>query len=230
MAFRRFELSLAKFCFQLGLAVACLFAASCLESGARASTFVVSFNGTFNPYASSSDRGSPPVYGIDLATLTGETVAGTITFNSNNFVYRNPPDLSNPYIQYVGTLNINASFGSHQYSSASSNGIIYLATFTQYLYIDVNQSPADAFLNTFGPPPLYSDPTSLGFLNANITSQSQGNEFAIQDANGRISFSITTVSIAAVPEPSTWAMMILGFTGIGFMAYRWNVKPALMAA
>jgi PEP-CTERM motif len=23
-----------------------------------------------------------------------------------------------------------------------------------------------------------------------------------------------------VPEPSTWAMMVLGFTGVGFMAYR----------
>ncbi len=33
----------------------------------------------------------------------------------------------------------------------------------------------------------------------------------------------------AVPEPSTWAMMILGFAGIGFMAYRRNAKPALMA-
>ncbi|KRR07372.1 hypothetical protein CQ12_00895 [Bradyrhizobium jicamae] len=27
-------------------------------------------------------------------------------------------------------------------------------------------------------------------------------------------------SVAAVPEPSTWAMMILGFAGVGFMAYR----------
>jgi len=34
----------------------------------------------------------------------------------------------------------------------------------------------------------------------------------------------------AVPEPSTWAMMILGFAGIGFMAYRRSSKPALMAA
>ena len=25
---------------------------------------------------------------------------------------------------------------------------------------------------------------------------------------------------AAVPEPSTWAMMILGFAAIGFLAYR----------
>ena len=30
-----------------------------------------------------------------------------------------------------------------------------------------------------------------------------------------------TIAIAeAVPEPSTWAMMILGFCGLGFMAYR----------
>ena len=28
------------------------------------------------------------------------------------------------------------------------------------------------------------------------------------------------ISVAAVPEASTWAMMILGFAGVGFMAYR----------
>jgi hypothetical protein len=33
----------------------------------------------------------------------------------------------------------------------------------------------------------------------------------------------------AVPEPSTWAMMLIGFAGIGFMAYRRKSKPALMA-
>ena len=31
---------------------------------------------------------------------------------------------------------------------------------------------------------------------------------------------LTTVGIGAVPEPSTWAMLILGFAGVGFMAYR----------
>jgi hypothetical protein len=29
-----------------------------------------------------------------------------------------------------------------------------------------------------------------------------------------------TFDVAGVPEPSTWAMMILGFCGLGFMAYR----------
>lgn len=35
---------------------------------------------------------------------------------------------------------------------------------------------------------------------------------------------------AAVPEASTWAMMILGFAGIGFMAYRRKSHSALIAA
>jgi hypothetical protein len=37
-----------------------------------------------------------------------------------------------------------------------------------------------------------------------------------------------TDPIPAVPEPSTWAMMIFGFAGMGFMAYRRKSKPALM--
>jgi hypothetical protein len=35
---------------------------------------------------------------------------------------------------------------------------------------------------------------------------------------------------SAVPEPSTWAMMILGFCGLGFIAYRRKDKLALRAA
>jgi PEP-CTERM motif len=34
---------------------------------------------------------------------------------------------------------------------------------------------------------------------------------------------------SAVPEPSTWAMIILGFAGVGFMAYRRKSKPVLVA-
>jgi hypothetical protein len=41
-----------------------------------------------------------------------------------------------------------------------------------------------------------------------------------------ISFSVT----AAVPEPSTWAMMLLGFAGIGFMAYRRRNNATLRVA
>jgi fibro-slime domain-containing protein len=38
------------------------------------------------------------------------------------------------------------------------------------------------------------------------------------DAN--LQFQLTNATISAVPEPSTWAMMILGFLGLGYFGYR----------
>jgi PEP-CTERM motif len=38
---------------------------------------------------------------------------------------------------------------------------------------------------------------------------------------------IGTASVAPVPEPSTWAMMLLGFAGICFMAYRRKSAPSI---
>jgi hypothetical protein len=40
---------------------------------------------------------------------------------------------------------------------------------------------------------------------------------------------VAAVPVAAVPEPSTWAMMILGFAGVGFMAYRRSRKDQGLA-
>jgi hypothetical protein len=41
--------------------------------------------------------------------------------------------------------------------------------------------------------------------------------------------SFTSFSVSAIPEPSTWAMMLLGFAGVGFMAYRRKNNVALAA-
>lgn len=42
---------------------------------------------------------------------------------------------------------------------------------------------------------------------------------------------LTGATVSAVPEPSTWAMMLLGFCGLGFMAYRnkTRARPTLSA-
>jgi PEP-CTERM motif len=59
----------------------------------------------------------------------------------------------------------------------------------------------------FGPPTSPVDPSADNY----------GLITTIPDDNGSSgTFAVT----AAVPEPSTWAMMILGFCGVGFMAYR----------
>lgn len=78
---------------------------------------------------------------------------------------------------------------------------------------------------------------TLTFSNQSI-STSGNNFFSLQSDGGEIikSVSISAVdglftdvrqerlgditAITAVPEPTTWAMMVLGFAGVGFMAYR----------
>ena len=43
-------------------------------------------------------------------------------------------------------------------------------------------------------------------------------------------FTLAATTISAVPEPSTWAMLILGFVGVGFVASRRKKQKALSAA
>jgi PEP-CTERM motif len=42
-------------------------------------------------------------------------------------------------------------------------------------------------------------------------------------------YSVSGPVVAAVPEPSTWAMMILGFLGVGFLGYRKSSKSSTPA-
>jgi hypothetical protein len=60
-------------------------------------------------------------------------------------------------------------------------------------------------------------------------SQSFGYSVAGGTSYGADRLGVVTLS-GAVPEPQTWAMMLIGFAGLGFMAYRRKSKPALMAA
>jgi hypothetical protein len=61
-----------------------------------------------------------------------------------------------------------------------------------------------------------------------IATQFMGPQGYFDYYNGQ--FEASNLSISAVPEPSTWAMLILGFAGIGFMAYRRTSKLAWMTA
>jgi hypothetical protein len=49
-----------------------------------------------------------------------------------------------------------------------------------------------------------------------------------QDLGG--SFTFTLAVSGNVPEPSTWAMMLLGFAGLGFAGYRAAKRPASTGA
>jgi PEP-CTERM motif len=76
----------------------------------------------------------------------------------------------------------------------------------------------------------YCDPCTLAQQQAAIDAAAAGaaytftGTYSIDGAIGSGTF-----DVSAVPEPSTWAMMILGFVGIGAMTYR-RRKSAMIAA
>jgi hypothetical protein len=65
----------------------------------------------------------------------------------------------------------------------------------------------------------------------NVTSgiQDIGDQVAMGSVSDRNNVAGQFTIAAAVPEPSTWAMMLLGFFGIGAMTYR-RRKSAMLAA
>lgn len=84
--------------------------------------------------------------------------------------------------------------------------------------------------NYFTTGPSFLDGTGVTFFTQGSNSQNRVTFFN-QSSNGL--YRVNTFSpgaseyvnassalVAGVPEPSTWAMMILGFLGLGFLAYR----------
>jgi hypothetical protein len=76
--------------------------------------------------------------------------------------------------------------------------------------------------------------TAAGLDIGDITTNALGQFFAADIISGTTgntgAIDVSTVSTSSVPEPSTWAMMILGFVGVGFMAYRRKGQAAFRLA
>jgi hypothetical protein len=98
-------------------------------------------------------------------------------------------------------------------------------------------NPSEAIASTTGALVFYSNDfgslADIGFPTANYTntlsiSESltgaiytpvSGEPGFVSGSAGPVTYDLTSLA-ADVPEPSSWAMMLLGFAGIGFMAYR----------
>jgi hypothetical protein len=65
---------------------------------------------------------------------------------------------------------------------------------------------------------VFSSPDLTQAITSNFVLPAGNNELELYYVEAIGSPSVLTV--AAVPEPSTWAMIILGFMGLGFMSYR----------
>jgi len=107
-------------------------------------------------------------------------------------------------------------------SSLSRTTDVTLAAGHSFLFNWSMEADASAGIDQFGAwGPSTADLAHTGTLNINVLTPNASLSFL----SGANYSSITD----AVPEPSTWAMMLLGFAGIGFTAYRRKNKIALSA-
>ncbi|MEH2515735.1 hypothetical protein V1279_001308 [Bradyrhizobium sp. AZCC 1610] len=142
----------------------------------------------------------------------------------------NPTPLNNYGAYFVGDAK--AEFISQ--SVVLDPGKQYLISFEVYSTDNGKKNPFDATLqsstsNTDQLSPLFSAqalPTDWTFYSAMFTAGAAGPYTFALNFNPSFrgspdsDFVIDDISIKAVPEASTWAMMILGFLGVGFLGYR----------
>jgi hypothetical protein len=185
-----------------------------LSSGADAET--VTYDLTFNSGGQQ----------VGSAVLTLQNITSTATVEIGNFGTNGAIVNASDYVSLTGSIN-GATFSvplGNFTGSATQNGEAGGITI-------VNGQVTNIFS-------YFNDPAFTSASNEFLTFDNSTNNsthppaplaFELGAISGTVSVSDPVV--AAVPEPSTWAMMILGFCGLSFMAYRRKKnKPMLRLA
>lgn len=162
---------------------------------------------------------------LSCSALAGEAQAALI-FTASGVL--TPDSSGNSYAAFVLSPSaVNAAMKLHTKAtlSAPSSGFFSFYAEGNYYVTDFHGNLIDAnnmdfggggsFVSTRSPsfvaelPRLYGLPTSYAFFHHVPTIY-----FGLTGQNKPVDFSLT-VNSSGVPEPATWALMILGFGGIG---------------
>jgi hypothetical protein len=173
-------------------------------TAASASTFLLTFdqvgtptNGCCGPFdVSATLQATADGGNYDITGITG-----TVTQNGTSFAITSLISAPNDPAGNFGFDNvIVANAGSAPFSFDTGGIGFYVAGITQL------GTPADPF-TAFN---IFDNGNPSGILSTSASN----------DVNTEFNGTYSITEVAAVPEPSTWAMMILGFCGLGFMASR----------
>jgi len=168
----------------------------------------VNFNNTvFGDASSGASQSTTFTYanlGISSASQLGLIV--NLTENDNQVTITAPNYITMTAFSSTGTtLGTFTTELTNQLITDAANGVGGSGI---VFGLDTTQAAA---LDAFGPGIVLA-------LSASFTNAQGGND-VIQ--------AVQLTSVGAVPEPATWAMLILGFTGVGFMAYRRSRQDTL---
>jgi hypothetical protein len=174
-------------------------------------------------YTLTFDNSQGVVVGTGTLTLQDIPSSGTEVINASNLAsdfvsltgtFTNDTQLFNPATPKSGPASTSFTINSASFFQVGGNLNINQAGITVTNGIVTSfaaQGSADGF-------------TTDGTIFQLTDNVHPGFDFALdsQEEEGQIlgRAVVGAPMVAAVPEPSTWAMMILGFVGIGFVVYR----------
>jgi hypothetical protein len=170
------------------------------------------------------------------ATLLGTAVTGNLHFNTFSLDFFDPANGGVPsgYLNSSGTT-VSVAEPAVEFGYSDGGTLITVnITSSQIIISDTNIFSVLESFNGFT-----VTLADVGLTGLSPVSNTFSGSYTL--GNGTLSFDVdpfrgtenrTAVFdlTAAIPEPSTWAMMLLGSAGVSFMAYRRKSKPALMAA
>jgi hypothetical protein len=160
------------------------------------------------------------------ATTVTYDISGTLSGSVNGFSVPSGTDFT---LSFTGDPALKTSPAAATFELGVTGGLINPAVYAipnAELSLDLANGLVEVLDN--GNDLLSFTVSSVAPIEANQYSFSVGGSVATFDSSSiEALFGVTsnlegtvTSFTAAVPETSTWAMMILGFCGVGFMAYR----------
>jgi hypothetical protein len=204
------------------------------------------YTGVFGPIATPSGtnlKGDSFVANFTYDDSLGQSLGiSGVDGKEGGSEFKNTSPITSATVTINGTtLNISSSFDGSAISDSSTPG---------KRVWDISASPSDTSILevsltdigveygvTFTLPPDVETPLNLSLAIPNVSSfgffdlfNPDGSNLAFADVT--LSSVTTSVVATGVPEPSTWALMLLGFAGLGFAGYRraLNSTTTLVAA
>jgi hypothetical protein len=154
----------------------------------------------FSPFTTVVDGVREFGLNLSFASDTG-TTPGSLADVALTFNVSGAPSLTDAFAVFAGTTT---STGTDNLSEVLSNGVS----------LTLNAPGAtSAMFSAIGSLSVVKDQSDFAGSAGSADSSILGNAF----------------SVTAVPEPSTWAMMLAGFVGLGFLGYRKACKRSLAA-
>jgi hypothetical protein len=155
---------------------------------------------------------------VRASSLIGDVISGSYDFPCSSCTYGGFSYSVNPFTVGAGPESTLCVDGNPTLVDFSASSLVLTAPSVSYTGTAFNGP--EFGVNSGNPfDPVSSVVTSGGqSVSAYVSA---GTLFVNWEGQGFTSGDTVTINFAgAVPEPSTWAMLLLGFAGVGFMAYR----------